>query len=467
MSSVSRLLLNHEQRKARRRRATAPDPTADAGAEGNEQDISAEALETLRSIRNVVVLMMENHSFDNYFGMMTGVDGHQGKATHPNRTGSGRTTVDPYHLPDTSQYPQVPTQSWYASHLQYDQGRCDGFVKSIEATFPRNSHRDVAMGYWTDEDIPFYYQFAREFTVADQWFASCLGPTLPNRRFLVAGTANGLIDDAPYRLLDRPAAGTIFDSLSAHGISWANYHHASTWRALLKRGPFRLASSQLQFTADVYPLDALARLNHLRPIRRLQADIERGALPELSIIDPDFDHNSEENPQDIHHGQDFARTVIEQLRQGPQWQHTVLIWCYDEHGGYYDHVPPPAAVRPDDIDGRSITDAPWPARLAAKMTGSYRALRLKDRGDKRYDRLGFRVPAVIAGPHAKNGYVSHTTYDHTSILKLIELIWGLPPLTQRDAAATAPLDCLALAAPRPPPRRRRTPSAPGRRATVG
>jgi phospholipase C len=158
MTSVSRLLLNHEQRRARRRRATIPDLASQDRLEWTEPDISAEEQETLRSIHNVVILMMENHSFDNYFGMMTGVEGHQGKATNPNRTGNGRTTVDPYHLPSTRQYPEVPTQSWYASHLQYDGGRCDGFVKSIETTFPRNPHRDVAMGYWTEDDIPFYYQ---------------------------------------------------------------------------------------------------------------------------------------------------------------------------------------------------------------------------------------------------------------------------------------------------------------------
>jgi phospholipase C len=307
------------------------------------------------------------------------------------------------------------------------------------------------MGYWTEKDIPFYYQFAREFTVADRWFGSCLGPTLANRRFLVAGTAHGLIDDAPYRLLDRPAAGTIFDSLTAHGVSWANYHHSSPRHTLLKRGPFRLARDRLQFTADVFPLKALASVNHLRRIRHLRGDIERGALPQVCMIDPDFHGNSEENPQDIQHGQEFARTVIEQLRHGPQWENMVLIWCYDEHGGYYDHVPPPPAVRPDEVDGISITDASRTARLLAKISGSYRTLQLNDRGDKRYDRHGFRVPAVIAGPYAKKGYVSHTTYDHTSILKLIELIWELPPLTERDAAATAPLDCLDLRAMGPPP----------------
>ena len=80
------------------------------------------------------------------------------------------------------------------------------------------------MGYWTEQDLPFYYGLARTFPVADRWFSSCLGPTFPNRRFLIAGTAHGLIDDSPYDLLDYPPAGTIFDMLTRHGISWANYH---------------------------------------------------------------------------------------------------------------------------------------------------------------------------------------------------------------------------------------------------
>jgi hypothetical protein len=80
------------------------------------------------------------------------------------------------------------------------------------------------MGYWTERDLPFYYGLARTFPVADRWFSSCLGPTFPNRRFLIAGTAHGLIDDSPYDLLDYPPAGTIFDLLTRYGISWANYH---------------------------------------------------------------------------------------------------------------------------------------------------------------------------------------------------------------------------------------------------
>ena len=82
----------------------------------------------------------------------------------------------------------------------------------------------VGMGYWSEGELPFYYGLARTFPLADHWFCSCLGPTFPNRRFLIAGTAHGLIDDSPCNLLDYPPAGTIFDLLTEHGVSWADYH---------------------------------------------------------------------------------------------------------------------------------------------------------------------------------------------------------------------------------------------------
>ena len=91
------------------------------------------------------------------------------------------------------------------------------------------------MGYWTEDELPFYYGLARTFPVADRWFCSCMGPTFPNRRFLIAGTANGLIDDLPWDLVDYPAAGTIFDALSSNGISWANYHSVQPATVMLIR----------------------------------------------------------------------------------------------------------------------------------------------------------------------------------------------------------------------------------------
>ena len=164
-------------------------------------------------------------------------------------------------------------------------------------------------------------------------------------------------------------------------------------------------------------------------MERFVKDAETGALPAVSIVDPDFRQNSEENPQDIQLGEAFAARMINAVMHGAGWAHTLLIWVYDEHGGYYDHVPPPAAPEPDDR--RAEGGGPW-----------------------KFDRYGFRVPAVIVSPHARRDYVSHQVHDHTSILKLIETKWNLPPLTRRDAAADNLLDAIDLAGPPqfvPPP----------------
>ena len=118
----------------------------------------------------------------------------------------------------------MPSQSWEASHLQYGDGTNDGFVSAIEKLSPTPTPPSPwATG--PKQDLPFYAGLARTFPLADQWFASCLGPTFPNRRFLMAGTANGLIDDEIAGVIDYPATGTIFDLLNRHGIMWANYHH--------------------------------------------------------------------------------------------------------------------------------------------------------------------------------------------------------------------------------------------------
>ena len=126
-------------------------------------------------------------------------------------------SVAVHHLDSTDQIPRNPPQSWHATHMQWNGGACDGFARSVEETVP-GSDPAVPMGYWTEEDLPFYYGLARTFPLADHWFSSCLGPTFPNRRFLISGTAHGLIDDLPWDIVDYPEAGTIFDVLTRHGI---------------------------------------------------------------------------------------------------------------------------------------------------------------------------------------------------------------------------------------------------------
>jgi phospholipase C len=356
--------------------------------------------------------------------------------------------------------------------MQYGSGGNDGFAASIATNIaPGSRDPAVPMGYWTEADIPFYYGLARTFPVADRWFCSCLGPTFPNRRFLISGTANGLIDDLPWDLVDYPAAGTIFDQLTRNDISWVNYHNVHRVQVLLRRlfgAPGlvvlrRLASlgkwvprvanavrGNKSFTADLYPLGFARCVRHLRSTQRFFADAESGSLPAVSLVDPDFGEYSEENPQDISHGEAFSAAVINAVMHGPAWESTLLLWIYDEHGGYYDHVPPPAAEAPDDVPARN-----WQLSLPKGLLVLLKPLlgtaldelSNADTGPSTYDRLGFRVPAVIVSPYARPDFVLHEVLDHTSVLKLIEEKWNLPSLTRRDAAAASPLGALDLSGP--------------------
>jgi phospholipase C len=426
----------------------------------------------LPEIKHIVILMMENHSYDNYLGMLP-TDGDDGLPLGPDGLPSAvnfaedGTAVPMRRFTGTRQKVGVPTQSWNASHIQWDQGKCGGFVRSIEQTQPGRDP-SIAMTYWCREDLPFYYGLASTFPLATRWFSSCLGPTFPNRRFLIAGTAHGLIDDLPFGMIDYPAAGTIFDRLAAHDITWTNYHHLSdvkvSWRRLSHNRGLSLlrtlsallaglfpqlrpaVESKLQATATMFPLGFLRTVNHVRPIGEFWSAARAGRLPAVSIVDPDFNRCSEENPQDVQMGEGFAAKVINAVMHGKGWPHTLLIWLYDEHGGYYDHVPPPAAPEPDDVPGQNPMQRFFLLRLL-RFTSSAKKIELADAGPPAYDQLGFRVPAVIVSPYAKPRYITRQVYDHTSVLKLIERKWNLPPLTRRDAAAADPLDMLDLQSP--------------------
>jgi phospholipase C len=258
------------------------------------------------------------------------------------------------------------------------------------------------MGYWDREDIPFYYGLASTFPLCDRYFCSVLAQTYPNRRFLLAGTASGVVTTSASNLDKfRPVNGTILDRLHARGISWRDYYTDLPGVAVILEN------------ATKYP-------KNLSKIDQFFTDAAAGTLPAVSYVDPNFDHQSEEDPQDIAEGENVVAKVTNALFDSPNWKNTVMIYTYDEHGGYYDHVPPPPAIKPDNIP---------PGGDSPGITGAY-------------DRYGFRVPTVIVSPFAKRDYISHAVHDHTSILKLIETKWNLPALTYRDANANDLLDCL-------------------------
>jgi phospholipase C len=464
---IERQKIRARQWRARHARpGDRPDPSRPAGTD------------MLPRVKHIIVLMMENHSFDNYLGTLGRGEGlplgDDGTPDAGNLDSAGA-TVRAHHASSTTQAQGDPCQSWSASHAQWAEGKMSGFVTSAEQATGGDSA--VAMSYWTDQDLPFYHGLARTFPLADHWFSSCLGPTFPNRRFLLAGTANGLMDDLPVNLLDRPRAGTIMDMLTRHHISWVNYRPAGSDQSELRRyaryrrrrarhhlahlgRPLRQTSDEvkrdLQFTTAIYPLGMASYMAHVRGIEQFFHDADTGTLPSFAIVDPDFRAYSEENPQDIRKGESFAAEVISRVMHGPGWADTLLIWTYDEHGGYYDHVAPPAAVPPDGVPGRSLVAHQSPLRSLLKVLfpGYVRHAEQLVAGPNAYDTYGFRVPAVIVSPYARPGCVLSDVFDHTSVLKLIEEKWNLPALTRRDAAATSPLGALdLLAAPSflPPP----------------
>jgi phospholipase C len=241
-----------------------------------------------------------------------------------------------------------------------------------------------------------------------------LGQTYPNRRYLLAATSIGQVDDTTPGLTDYPANGTVFDQFDAHGISWKDYY--TTLPSVL-----------------LYPPLYEKSLAKVVPVAGFFTDAAAGTLPGYCLVEPDYGNQSEENPQNIAEGEAFAAKVINAVMAGPAWDRTLLVWTYDEHGGYYDHVPPPAAVPPDSI----------PPAVPPGQGSAYDG----------FARYGFRVPCAVVSPWARRDYVSHRVFDHTSILKLAETKWNLPALTYRDANAASLLDLVDLRRPsfrRPP-----------------
>jgi phospholipase C len=383
---------------------------------------------------HIVVVMMENHSFDNLLGALArsgqpqadGLDfGPNGNPTNWNPDTSGN-PVTAFPFPSTAQGTNV-SQGWNSTHRQIDGGRMDGFVRTAGAKQP--------MGYFPENVLPFAYALAKTFTLANRWFSSVPGPTYPNRRFLLAGTAYGGTTTAIDTLTDAPPPnGTIFDRLHAHGISWRDYFTDVPQTAII-------------------PSIIERYWGHHALIDQFFEDCAAGTLPAVSFVDPDVGvlsaiggaleslpllkllldgiginlktvGGSEEDPQSMYYGEAWAHKVIDAVLHSPAWPRTVLIYLYDEHGGYYDHVAPPPSIPPDMIaPSLGPTDVPG-----------------------RYDIYGPRVPAIVVSPHSKPHAVTNLEHDHTSVLATIEAKWNLPALTYRDANANDIMDFLDTSA---------------------
>lgn len=353
-------------------------------------------------IEHIIVLMQENRSFDSYFGRLPAagkadVDGLSATATNPDANGAA---VSVFH--QTRYCTEDTNHSWTGSHLEFDGGKNDGFV------LQNNPDGGRALGYYDESDLPLYYTLAKTFAIGDRYFSSLLGPTFPNRFYLMAGTSFGHIRN------DMRTAGfaqpSIFGLLDAYGVSWKVYN-------------------------SDFPFAALLQVNRRNLVRLsdFYTDAAAATLPQVAFVDPAIGllgtETDEHPPANIQQGEQFASQVIQAVLDSPVWPTTAFFLLYDEHGGFYDHVPPPPACVPDAI--APLLD---PADEGSNFTAQF-------------DRYGFRVPVVVISPYAKPGFVSHTVYDHTSVLRFIETRFDLPALTDRDANAVPMLDLFDFAHP--------------------
>jgi phospholipase C len=376
--------------------------------------------------------MQENHSFDNYLGMLPvcgqpKADGFTfNKREEPinwNPLGKERMYVFPQQGAIGTQH--TGSQGWNSSHIQIAGGKMNGFA----TTGPGS------MGYYTEDQLPFYYSLAKTFTLANRWFCSAPCQTYPNRRFYMAGTASGVISTDTATLTRYPPHGTIWDQLSKHNISWTNYFTdlptTGIIEATVKKYPTHYARiEQFYLDAAVGNLPAVSLVDcNMGAAQGIVPGVLDG-LPTHPLTDtPDrvveTTCESEENPEDVQLGESFVARIANAVLNGAKWRRTLMIWLYDEHGGYYDHVPPPRALEPDG----------WKPDLSkGDIPGAYNI-------------YGPRVPAVVISPYSRKHDITNVVHDHTSVLATIERQWNLPALTRRDANARTIADFLDTSKP--------------------
>ncbi len=341
-------------------------------------------------IEHIVLVMMENRSFDHFLGWLPGANGLQAGLSYPT-PGGGRQATYPL-APDYQGcgHPD-PDHSYAGGRIQYDHGACDGWLLDT-------SNDRYAIGYYTQPDLAFLGSAAIEWTALDQYFAAIMAPTYPNRIYQHAAQTDRIDNTTTISALP-----TIWDRLAAHGVSGRYYYSDVPFLAL--------------WGEKYLPIS--------RPVSAFLTDCAAGTLPHVSFVDPRFqDEDSgtsgDDHPHaDIRNGEAFLNTLYSAVTSSPNWHNTVLVINYDEWGGFYDHVAPPVA----------------PIPTADRAAGNTDGLR------------GFRTPALVIAPWAPRHTVAHTLFDHTSVLKLIEWRWGLPPLTSRDASANNLAAVLNFSAP--------------------
>jgi phospholipase C len=405
---------------------------APSGPDPALQVSDEEALGRLREVEHVVVVMMENRSFDQMLGFLQGegldVDGLQG--AKPNFDAAGN-RYDSFEWGPGETVPPTPPgrkakllDPCHSPHCVQEQLRDanTGFVRNFAATRREDDQQvelapeflRVPMGHFGAQHLPTYRHLGHEFCVCDRWHSSIPGDTWPNRLYSIAGKEGESVTHRPGRLHDwlrrlgrLPGIGKIAKAPVYEEAAFTRQLQLPQWR-WYSYDPATLRGIDKRYRDFRHPnRDNFAFFNRKRVDFAEQAaealvvelhdsfldDAAKGQLRDVSWIDPNFidvkvfNPNSDDDhpPSDVHEGQAFILDLYEALVKSPQWRDTVLVVVYDEHGGFYDHVPPPPTQPGDPAKHRT---------------------------------LGLRVPALVVGPRVRRG-VSHETFEHTSLIATI------------------------------------------------
>ena len=390
---------------------------------------------SLNSINHIILFMQENRSFDHYFGQINIYRAQQGLPQEvdtwgPNKTPDGIAT--PGYDPVTGQPgPPIPafhmqsacsenlSPSWNESHRMMNFKNpasttnfdMNGFA-FVEGKFAHDEFLNAqpnftdftgkrAMGYYDQNDMPFYYFMATNFAMSDRFFSPVPTRTTPNRMYWLAATSQGWIVP-PDRQVN---ATTIFQLMDNAQISWKIY---------------------LGGKATYYSIFSYSNTHktNVVPLSQYFTDLQNGTLPQVAYIETGVELANGETPSavdehpndNVQNGAQFSERLITALMNSSSWKDSVFIQTYDEGGGLYDHVPPISVPNPDGVPPMLVT-----SNGVQHTPGDFTI-------------SGFRVPMFVVSPLSKKNFVSHTPMDYTSVLKFIEMRFNLPNLTQRDAA---------------------------------
>jgi phospholipase C len=364
-------------------------------------------VDTLPGIKHIIYLMMENHSYDNMCGMLTRPDADGFEldrhgtpvGTQPGVNG---TTQHWFESTSVCQTGDMVSQEWTDSHNQWNNGSMDGAVVSPFTHTTADASGAFSMSYFTKKVLPFWFALMELVPIADRWYCSTLCQTWPNREFSLAGTSRGVTQTGQNLTGIEWPQGTIFHLLDKYGIKWV-----MAWN-----GTDNTVGNTLQEFNGAITNQSMTE--HIVDYGTFFEDTSKGNLPPFTYLDQRGAATTMEPDKNMAVGEDLIYQVIKAVMEGPLWKGSIFILNFDEHGGLSDHAIPPPALAPDDVQP------------------------IVNPGEFQYDgfhRMGLRVPALVLSPYGKRNYVSHTLYDHASVLAFMERKWNMEAMTYRDANA--------------------------------